>query len=52
MKNHFNLLCYKELLQLEKSSKDSLFDKIFFELLNYQSKIKDPRIEKKFIFCY
>ena len=41
MKKHFNLSRYKELLQLEESGKDSLFDKTFLELLSYKANIED-----------
>jgi hypothetical protein len=39
MTKHFNLLRYKELLQLEESGKYSLLDETFLELLTYQASI-------------
>jgi hypothetical protein len=43
MEKYFNLSRYKELLQLEESGKDSLFefDKPFVELLSYRANIED-----------
>ena len=39
MTKHFNLVRYKELLQLEESGKYSLLDETFLELLTYQASI-------------
>jgi hypothetical protein len=39
MTKHFNLVRYKELLQLEESGKYSLLDQTFLELLTYQASI-------------
>lgn len=39
MTKHFNLVRYKELLQLEESGKYSLLDETFLELFTYQASI-------------
>jgi hypothetical protein len=39
MTKHFNLLPYKELLQLKESGKYSLLDETFLELFTYQASV-------------
>jgi hypothetical protein len=41
MTKYFNLVRYKELLQLEESGKHSVFDKTLLELLTYQASIEN-----------